>query len=1188
MAATRKPDEALARENEALRAEMAALRAELAWAREQQAATAEILGTIAASPSEARRALDAIASATARLFSAAGATIRTLHGDRLRIAGSSGLAGDYLLAAVGEEYPATPDRLPGATVVEKRQIHIPDIKDPGPGRENWPGWGPQLAAGIRTVVGTPLMRGVEAIGALMVQRAELKPFTGEELAQLRNFADQAVIAIENARLLAELRESLEYQTATSEVLKAISRSTFEVEPVLQTMVETAARLCKAASGGVFRKDPDGMFRFVAGYSLMPEYIAHEESTPIAPGRGSVIGRAALAGKTVQILDAFTDDEYDDVQKAAARLSGIRSMIGVPLMRDGEMIGAFGMARAEVQPFTPRQIDLVTTFADQAVIAIENARLLAELRDSLERQTATSEVLSVISSSPGELGPVFETILENATRICEAQTGLLHRFDGEAMELMAGRGTAMRYADQMKRLKPLPEFSYGRMIQKREVVHVHDMAAMPEYVERTNPAAVASVDIHGAHTCLFVPMLKEDQLVGSLVFHRKDVRPFTDKQIELVESFADQAVIAIENARLLTELRGSLERQTAMSDVLSIISTSPGELGPVFETMLERAVAICEAQCGLIYRVRESAMQVMAEWNIPPAYSEYRRTHPHSGGGALGQMLTTLAPFHVPDSVDSEGYRRGNPDSVAAVELAGARTVIYVPMLNDGAIVGFIALFRKEPRSFDELHISLLQGFADQAVIAIENARLLSELRESLERRTAIAEVLQVISSSPGELQPVFETMLENAVRLCEAAGGGVLRVAEGRFIRVAARSITAHLSVPGEIAYEPGGPPMRMLEGRCTVHVPDLAAELAERPEMSTARAAYDSGVRTLVWVPMVKDGDVVAAFVLQRYEVRPFTELQIALIENFASQAVIAIENARLLAELREARDAAERNLVDLRAAQANLIQAEKMASLGQLTAGIAHEIKNPLNFVNNFAGLSVELLDELKEAQAQAVAALGADKRAAVQETIELLTGNLQKIAEHGQRADGIVKSMLAHSRGGSGERQEVDLNALVDEALNLAFHGARAQDASFNVALERDFDRALGPIEVVPQDLTRVFLNLFGNGFYAAHKKRRAGAGPDYAPTVRVATRDAGAAVEIRIRDNGTGIAPEIRDKLFEPFFTTKPTGEGTGLGLSISYEIVTRQHGGAIAVASEPGEFTEFAITLPKRFGAGAAG
>jgi signal transduction histidine kinase len=283
---------------------------------------------------------------------------------------------------------------------------------------------------------------------------------------------------------------------------------------------------------------------------------------------------------------------------------------------------------------------------------------------------------------------------------------------------------------------------------------------------------------------------------------------------------------------------------------------------------------------------------------------------------------------------------------------------------------------------------------------------------------------------------------------------------------------------------------------------------------------------------------------------------------------------------EAHAARDTAEAALHDLKAAQANLIQAEKMASLGQLTAGIAHEIKNPLNFVNNFASLSVGLLDELNQAAAPALAMLDDRRRGEFAEASDLLVGNLQRITEHGRRADNIVKSMLAHSRGGSGHLESVNLNALVDESLNLAYHGARAQDQNFNVTIERAYSETLPPIALVPQDMTRVFLNLFGNAFYAVNKRKREGNDPDFRPTLAVTTRDLGDAVEVRVRDNGGGIPSEIRDKLFQPFFTTKPTGEGTGLGLSISYEIVTNQHRGSIEVSSIPGEFTEFTVRLPR--------
>jgi signal transduction histidine kinase len=461
-----------------------------------------------------------------------------------------------------------------------------------------------------------------------------------------------------------------------------------------------------------------------------------------------------------------------------------------------------------------------------------------------------------------------------------------------------------------------------------------------------------------------------------------------------------------------------------------------------------------------------------------------------------------------------------------------------------------------------------------------------ELRESLEYQTAISDVLRVMSQSITDIAPVVQTVVVMAVRLCHASQAsifelenGVYRWKVGHGLNAAYRDIEAGTDITVGSDTLVG----RVAVTGHAVHIADALADPCYGPT-NDARIGI---VRSMLGIPLLREGVPVGVITIARAVVEPFTEREVEMLTVFADQTVIAIENIRLFREIEDKSVAAEeasRTIEaayrELKAAQANLIQAEKMASLGQLTAGIAHEIKNPLNFVNNFAILSVELLNELKEAAAPALALLNNDQRAEIGEVTGMLTSNLEKITEHGKRADGIVKAMLEHSRGSSGERRMVDLNALIDDALNLAYHGARAQDQSFNITLERHYDADIAPIEVNPQDMTRVFLNIFSNGFYAATRRARNGEDAGFLPTLKVTTRDAGDAVEIRVRDNGTGIPADIRDKLFQPFFTTKPTGEGTGLGLSISYDIVTQQHGGSIAVDSKVSEYSEFTIRLPR--------
>ncbi len=678
------------------------------------------------------------------------------------------------------------------------------------------------------------------------------------------------------------------------------------------------------------------------------------------------------------------------------------------------------------------------------------------------------------------------------------------------------------------------------------------------------------------------------MLGTIQIYRQEVQPFSDKQIALLQNFAAQAVIAMENARLITETREALEQQTATAEVLQVINSSPGDLSPVFQAMLAKALRLCEAVFGVLWTYDGEKFHASAMHGVPAAFADFITTGPHAVGpdNAHGVLLRGEPIVHIDDASISEAYRSGDPLRRALVDLGGARTALGIPLRKDDAILGMLMIYRQEVRRFSDKDITLLQNFADQAVIAIENARLLGELQartddlqESLEYQTATSDVLKVISRSTFDLNPVLEYVIETAIRLCRAHMGSIFRLEDGVYRWTVGYGLDpSYREIEERTPIAPGAGTLVgrvALEGRA-VQIADALSDADYAPK-DDARLTL---AHTMLGVPLLREGMPVGVIAMARDRVEPFSDSEVALVTTFADQAVIAIENARLLVDIRAARDAAEGALRDLKAAQANLVQAEKMASLGQLTAGIAHEIKNPLNFVNNFAGLSVELLDELKETAAPAIAGLAEDERADVDEIVGMLTGNLEKIAEHGKRADGIVKSMLEHSRGVTGERREVDLNGLVEEALNLAYHGARAQDQNFNITLERDFAPAVAPIELAPQEMTRVCLNLIGNGFYAAVKRRNEGSEPNFKPTLKVTTRDLGDAVEVRVRDNGAGIPPEIRDKLFQPFFTTKPTGEGTGLGLSISYDIVTLQHGGTIEVDSRIGEFTEFTMHLPR--------
>ena len=634
------------------------------------------------------------------------------------------------------------------------------------------------------------------------------------------------------------------------------------------------------------------------------------------------------------------------------------------------------------------------------------------------------------------------------------------------------------------------------------------------------------------------------------------------------------------AALTLERDEALERQTATAEILKVIASSPSDVQPVFDAIAASANRLLGGFSSTVFRFIDGIAHLKAFTPTTPEADEILRS-------TFPRPVADLATFQMTQAGEAMQIPDTEAPTYELKEIArarGYRSMLFAPLMNKGVSIGSIAVTRVQPGTFPDYHVQLLRTFADQAVIAIENARLFDEVQaktgelgEALQQQTATAEVLKAISRSAFDLESVLTTLTVSAKSLCGAASGVIFR-REGNLYRYAA----SHMDVdPAYRAHEQQvaiQADRGTLIGRVALEKGAVQIEDAwTDPEYKEKGEARLGNVRAMLGVPLMLRGEPIGAFALARREPIPFSQREVELVTTFADQAVIAIENARLFDEVQRRTEELSVSLEELRTAQDRLVQTEKLASLGQLTAGIAHEIKNPLNFVNNFSALSIELIEELKD-----VVNLGhfdGDARRQVEELTGLLKSNLEKVVQHGGRADSIVKNMLLHSRTGSGEHRSTDINALVEESLNLAYHGSRAERPELKILVQQNLDPDAGAAELYPQEITRVLLNLISNGFYAATKRKIDG-DENFEATLSATTRDLGDQVEIRIRDNGTGIPAEVKDKIFNPFFTTKPAGEGTGLGLSMSHDIIVKQHGGSIDVTTEPDQFTEFTIVLPR--------
>jgi GAF domain-containing protein len=1115
-------------------------------AREQQKATAEILRVIRASPANVQPVFEMIVRNAVSLCGSKHANVFRFDGELLHFVASHNVGGRSPVDMLREKFPMRPDssQVAGRAVLKKEIIRLEDaLTDPEYDHRI------ARATGFRRALGVPMLREDDLLGVIVVSWAEAGPVPKVQEELLKTFADQAVIAIENAVIAIEnvrlfeaeqqrtreLRESLEQQTATSEVLKVISSSPGELESVFQAMLENATRICEAKFGNLFRFDGE-IFYPAAQFNTPAALLeAITRRGPFKPTPGTSLDHVM---RTKQVFHS-ADIAAEPVLGLSPKFGGARSQVTVPMLKDDALIGAILIYRQEVRPFTNKQIELVKNFAAQAVIAIENTRLLTELRqrtndltESLEQQTATSKVLEVISRSAFDLQAVFETVAESAVRLCGADRAFIWRFDGELLRAAASFNAPAKLKEFLAQnpIRPGRNTSSGRAALERRTVHIPDVLADPEYT-------YGSKYVDALRTIIAVPILKGDDLLGVInVYHLEEIRPFTDKQIALVEAFADQAAIAIDNVRLLDELRQSLQQQTATADVLRVISRSTFDLQIVLNTLVESAAQLCDADMATIHRQDGTKYHAVATYGGPPAHREASLSIPFEAGrgSIIGRTVIERKPIQVADVLADPEY-----SFQEVQQKVGYRTALGVPLLREGHPIGAIVLMRQTVRPFTDKQVELASSFADQAVIAIENVRLFDEvqtrtreLSQSVEELRALSEVSQAINSTL-DVEAVLTTIVAKAVQLSGTEAGTIYTFDESRqefrlrathgmdeemIAAIRDRRIGVGKTTIGKAAAE--GTPIQIAD---TLKDTSLVLDII-----------VQAGFRALLTVPLLRSDQIIGALVVRRKEPGEFPEHTVKLLQTFADQSVLTIQNARLFREIEDK----SREL------------AEASQHKSQFLANMSHELRTPLNAILGYTELMAD---------------------GAYGEPSEKMLGILKRLEANGKHLLGLINDVLDLSKIEAGQLVLELSDYCIQDIAQTVRSTLEPLATDKKLAFKVEMAGELPPGHGDGRRLTQVLINLVGN----AIKFTDAG-------EIAIKAEAHNGSFHVSVRDTGPGISAADQAKLFQEFqqadnAITRKKG-GTGLGLAISKRII-EMHGGRIWVESQPGQGSTFTFTLP---------